>query len=42
MFHKLKNDKLIYGIIGLGRFGEALAHELAANGAELIVLDQNE
>ena len=42
MFHKSKNDKLIYGIIGLGRFGETLAHELAANGAELIVLDQNE
>jgi len=42
MFRKLKNEKLIYGIIGLGRFGETLVRELAANGAELIVLDQNE
>ena len=39
---KNKKEKLIYGILGLGRFGTALAHELADEGAELIVLDRNE
>ena len=39
---KKSNKSQLYAVIGLGRFGEALAHELAANGAELIVLDQNE
>ncbi len=42
MFKKKKTDKNTYGIIGLGRFGHALAMELAAAGAELIVLDQDE
>ncbi len=42
MFRKNKNDKNTYGIIGLGRFGHALALELADAGAELIVLDQDE
>ncbi len=42
MFKKKKADKNTYGIIGLGRFGMAIAQELAAAGAELIVLDQNE
>ena len=37
-----KNKKAVYGIIGLGRFGQALASELALSGAELIVLDCNE
>ncbi len=36
------SDKVTYGIVGLGRFGYALAEELAHSGAELIVLDQNE
>lgn len=31
-----------YGIIGLGRFGYALATELAKSGADLIVLDKDE
>ena len=43
MFHdKKKNAKNTYGIIGLGRFGYALATELAEAGAELLVLDQDE
>ncbi len=42
MFNSKKKNKLIYGIIGLGRFGMALAKELAESGAELIVLDSDE
>lgn len=42
MFKK-KNDKNneLYGIIGLGRFGFALAQNLAKAGKEVIVLDKN-
>lgn len=39
---KKKQEKRIYGIIGLGRFGTALAHSLADAGADLIVLDRDE
>lgn len=39
---KKKYNKEIYGIIGLGRFGFALATELAANGYELVVVDKDE
>lgn len=42
MFGKRKNDKMTYGIVGLGRFGYALAVELARSGAELLVLDREE
>ncbi len=42
MFGKNKKEKLIYGIIGLGRFGLSLAIELAESGADLIVLDHDE
>ncbi len=42
MFKKNKGDKLIYGIVGLGRFGYALAMELAETKADLIVIDSNE
>ncbi len=42
MFKKKKNDKNTYGIIGLGRFGYALAIELANAGADLIVMDRDE
>ncbi len=42
MFFKDKKDKNTYGIVGLGRFGYALAMELAHAGAELLVLDQDE
>lgn len=37
-----KQERTIYGIIGLGRFGYALAHALAESGAELMVLDNDE
>ena len=42
MFGAKKKNKLIYGIVGLGRFGMALATELADGGAELIVIDEDE
>lgn len=42
MFHKGKSDKLTYGIVGVGRFGYALAKELAATNADLIVIDGDE
>ncbi len=42
MFKKNKNDKNTYGIVGLGRFGYALAMHLAQAGAELLVLDRDE
>ncbi len=42
MFKKRKNDINTYGIVGLGRFGMALAMELADAGADLIVMDKNE
>lgn len=42
MFYKAKKEKMTYGIIGLGRFGYALAMELADSGAELLVLDKDE
>ncbi len=42
MFKKSKKDRNSYGIIGLGRFGTALALELAAAGADMIVLDRDE
>ena len=37
-----KRSRISYGIIGLGRFGQALSKELASIGADLIVLDINE
>ena len=42
MLKKTKNDKLTYGIVGLGRFGNALAQELANAEFELIVIDSDE
>ncbi len=42
MFNKRKKEKNTYGIVGLGRFGYALATELAESGADLIVLDRDE
>ncbi len=41
-FQKAKGEKTMYGIVGLGRFGMALALELAASDAELLVIDQEE
>ncbi len=42
MFKKSKKEKNTYGIVGLGRFGYALAMELAHSGADLLVLDRDE
>lgn len=42
MFGKKKSDKILYGIIGLGRFGYALAESLAEAGADLLVIDRDE
>lgn len=42
MFKRTKKDRTSYGIVGLGRFGYALALELAEAGEELLVLDRNE
>lgn len=39
---KKKKDSSIFGIIGLGRFGTALAITLVEAGKEVIVVDQNE
>ena len=33
---------MTYGIVGLGRFGSALAMDLASAGAEIVVMDKNE
>ena len=41
MFHK-KMEKKIYGSVGLGRFGYALATDLAESGSELLVVDRDE
>lgn len=42
MFKKKKSVDKTYGIVGLGRFGMALAIELANSGAEIIAIDRNE
>ena len=42
MFAKAKDEKISYGIVGLGRFGYALAMELATFGADLLVVDKDE
>ncbi|MBE6602577.1 MAG: TrkA family potassium uptake protein [Ruminococcaceae bacterium] len=39
---KKKTGKPIYGIVGLGRFGQALAQELYDAGADLIIIDRDE
>ena len=38
----MKNKKMTYGIIGLGRFGMALAQKLSSMGAEILVTDKDE
>ncbi|MGM9636229.1 MAG: potassium channel family protein [Candidatus Avispirillum sp.] len=42
MKQKAKREKMSYGIVGLGRFGYALATELAQTGAEILVIDRDE
>ncbi len=39
---KNKNKKMTYGIIGLGRFGMALAQKLSLMGAEIMVVDKDD
>lgn len=38
----MKKQKKVYGIIGLGRFGFALAQRLSQFGAEIMVVDKDE
>ena len=38
----MKNKNITYGIIGLGRFGLALAQKLSSMGAEILVADKEE
>ena len=42
MYKNKKNDKSTFGIVGVGRFGYALATELAASHAEILVIDRDE
>ena len=42
MFHNRQKEKLSYGIVGLGRFGYALAVDLAQSGADIMVIDRDE
>ncbi len=42
MFGRKKKNKVTYAVIGLGRFGYALAKELALAGADIVVLDRDE
>lgn len=37
-----KNAKKTYGVIGLGRFGTSLAHELALMGADVLAVERDE
>ncbi len=38
----MKKQNKIYGIIGLGKFGKALAYKLAGAGAEILAVDRDE
>ena len=42
MFNRTKKERDIFGINGLGRFGSALAIELASAGTDLLVIDRDE
>lgn len=42
MFSKHKREKPSYGIVGLGRFGYALARKLAELDADIMVLEKDE
>ncbi|MDO4291753.1 MAG: TrkA family potassium uptake protein [Eubacteriales bacterium] len=42
MWKRNRKGSISYGIVGLGRFGEALVQELAKSGAELLVMDRDE
>ena len=36
-----KSDKLLYAVVGLGRFGFALAEELAGKGCDVLAIDRD-
>ena len=43
MFKKKKNEQNIFGIVGLGRFGSALANELFSSAdTDVLVMDTDE
>ena len=42
LINNRKKEKITYGIVGLGRFGESLALALAESGADLVVIDRDE
>lgn len=39
MFKKSKSNTTSYGIVGIGRFGYALAIELAKEGNDILIID---
>ena len=41
LINNRKKEKITYGIVGLGRFGESLALALAESGADLVVIDRD-
>ena len=41
MPRKTKKDEQLYAVIGLGRFGFALAEELASKGKDVLVIDKD-
>ena len=41
MARKIKKDEQLYAVIGLGRFGFALAEELASKGKDVLVIDKD-
>ena len=42
MFKKKKNEQNIFGIVGLGRFGSALANELFSSAdTDVLVMDND-
>lgn len=42
MARKKRKSEMLYGVIGLGRFGMALAQSLAAAGREILVADREQ
>ena len=42
MAKKKKKDNTLYGVIGIGRFGFALAESIAKAGAEVLVIDKDQ
>jgi len=42
MAAKKKNNRMLYGVIGLGRFGSALAKAIAEAGEDILVIDKDQ